>query len=72
MNSVTHRSPDACVTDPWIHPSARRSDAGQIDSDFERERRERRRSLEDLRKLDEDLRREQARDRFYRIRHGYR
>jgi hypothetical protein len=43
-----------------------------MESDFERLCRERRRALDDMRKLEEDLRREQAQRRFQRIRYGYR
>ncbi len=45
---------------------------GGTESEFERLCRERRRALDDMRKLEEDLRREQAQRRFQRIRYGYR
>ena len=70
MRTVTDQSPEARAADPWTAPTVPGPEAEGIHSDFERERLERRRSLEDLRWLDEALRRERAQDRFYRIRRG--
>ncbi|HEV2703513.1 MAG TPA: hypothetical protein VGV09_17945 [Steroidobacteraceae bacterium] len=66
------RSTDACDTAMWAASTVcGTADAG-TESDFERLCRERRRALDDMRKLEEDLRREQAQRRFQRIRYGYR
>ena len=62
----------ACDTAKWAASSACGSADGEMESDFERLCRERRRALDDMRKLEEDLRREQAQRRFQRIRYGYR
>ena len=61
MKTMTALSTGAC--DTAIRP---------VSTDFERLCRERRCALEDMRKLEEDLRREQAQRRFQRIRYGYR
>ena len=72
MKTPMDRSMDACDTAMWAVSPACGSADGGMESDFERLCRERRRALDDMRKLEEDLRREQAQRRFQRIRYGYR
>ena len=72
MKTPMDRSMDACDTAAWPVSTACGSADGETESDFERLCRERRCVLDDMRKLEEDLRREQAQRRFQRIRHGYR
>ena len=72
MKTLMDRSMDAYDTATWAVSTARGSADGGTESDFERLCRERRRALDDMRKLEEDLRREQAQRRFQRIRYGYR
>ena len=62
----------ACETATWAAATAYGSTDREMESDFERLCRERRRALDDMRKLAEDLRREQAQRRFQRIRYGNR
>jgi hypothetical protein len=72
MKSMTDLSTDAYDIAHWaVSSTCGTADSG-TESDFDRLCRERRRALEDIRKLEEDLRREQAQRRFQRIRHGYR
>jgi len=63
---------DACDTATWAVSTTCGPADGGTESDFERLCRERRRALDDMRKLSEDLRREQAQRRFQRIRYGFR
>jgi hypothetical protein len=72
MKTLMDRSMDACGTATWAVSIACGSSDGGTESDFERLCRERRSALDDMRKLEEDLRREQAQRRFQRIRYGYR
>ncbi len=72
MKTMTDLSTGACGTAKWAVSTACGSADGGTESDFERLCRERRRALDDMRKLEEDLRREQAQHRFQRIRYGYR
>lgn len=72
MKTPIDRSMDACEPAARAVSTACGSAEGGTESDFERLCRERRRVLDDLRKLEEDLRREQAQRRFQRIRYGYR
>lgn len=72
MKTPIDRSMDACDTAARAVSTGCGSAEGGTESDFERLCRERRRVLDDLRKLEEDLRREQAQRRFQRIRYGYR
>jgi hypothetical protein len=72
MNTPTDRSMDGCDTAPWNASIAHGSADRGRESDFERLCQERRRALDDMRKLEEDLRREQMQRRFQRIRYGYR
>ena len=72
MKTLMDRSMDAGDTATWAASTACGSADGGTESDFERLCRERRRVLDDMRKLEEDLRREQAQRRFQRIRYGYR
>ena len=72
MKSTTDLSTGACDTANWATSTACGSTDGETESAFERLCRERRRVLDDMRKLEEDLRREQAQRRFQRIRYGYR
>ncbi len=72
MKTMTDLSTVACDTEKWAASTACGSTGGDTESDFERLCRERRRVLDDMRKLEEDLRREQAQRRFQRIRYGYR
>jgi hypothetical protein len=72
MKTQMDRSMDACDAATWAVSTACGSADGRTESDFERLCRERRRALDDMRKLEEDLRREQAQRRFQRIRYGYR
>ena len=72
MKTMTDLSAGACDTAKWSGSTACGSVDGATESDFERLCRERRRVLDDMRKLEEDLRREQAQRRFQRIRYGYR
>jgi hypothetical protein len=70
MKTLTDRSTDACATATWTAETAYGSTDRGTESDFLRLCQERRRALDDMRKLDEDLRREQAQRRFQRIRYG--
>jgi hypothetical protein len=72
MKTLMDRSMDACEAATWAVSTACGSADGGTESDFERLCRERRCALDDMRKLEEDLRREQAQRRFQRIRYGYR
>jgi hypothetical protein len=72
MKTPMDQSMDACDTAAWAVSTACGSADGGTENDFERLCRERRRVLDDMRKLEEDLRREQAQRRFQRIRYGYR
>jgi hypothetical protein len=72
MKTLMDRSMEACDIATWAVSSACGSADGAMESDFERLCRERRLALDDMRKLEEDLRREQAQRRFQRIRYGYR
>jgi len=72
MKTTTDLSTGACDAAKWAASTASGSTDGETESDFERLCRERRRALEDMRKLAEDLRREQAQRRFLRIRYGNR
>jgi hypothetical protein len=72
MKTLMDRSMDARDTAMWTVSTACGSGDGGTESEFERLCRERRRALDDMRKLEEDLRREQAQRRFQRIRYGYR
>ena len=72
MKTMTDPSTGDCDTAKWAASSACGSSDGGAESDFERLCRERRRALDDMRKLAEDLRREQAQRRFERIRYGNR
>ena len=72
MKTMTDLSTGACDTAKWAASTACGSTGGETESDFERLCRERRHVLDDMRKLEEDLRREQAQRRFQRIRYGYR
>jgi hypothetical protein len=72
MKTMTDLSTGACDTAKWAASTACGSTDGETESDFERLCRERRRVLDDMRKLEEDLRREQAQRRFQRIRYGNR
>jgi hypothetical protein len=72
MKTLMDRSMNACDTATWAVSTAGGSADGGTESDFERLCRERRSALDDMRKLEEDLRREQAQRRFERIRYGYR
>jgi hypothetical protein len=72
MKTMTDLSTGACDTAHWAVSTACGAADGGTESDFERLCRQRRSALEDMRKLEEDLRREQAQRRFQRIRHGYR
>jgi hypothetical protein len=72
MKTLLDRSMDACDTAPWAVSAACGSADNGPESDFERLCRERRRALDDLRKLEDDLRREQTQRRFRHIRYGYR
>jgi hypothetical protein len=72
MKTMTDLSAGASDPGKWAVSTACGSADGGTESDFERLCRERRRVLDDMRKLEEDLRREQAQRRFQRIRYGYR
>ena len=72
MKTLLDRSMDACNTATWAVSTACGTADGGTESDFERLCRERRGVLDDMRKLEEDLRREQAQRRFQRIRYGNR
>ena len=72
MKTMTDLSTGAADTTKWPATTACGSTDGETESDFERLCRERRRVLDDMRKLEEDLRREQAQRRFQRIRYGNR
>ncbi|HEY1803419.1 MAG TPA: hypothetical protein VGG45_02965 [Terracidiphilus sp.] len=72
MKTMTDLSTGACDTAKWAASRACGSTDSDTESDFERLCRERRRALDDMRMLAEDLRREQAQRRFQRIRYGYR
>ena len=72
MKTMTDLSTGACDTAKWAASTACGSSGGGTESDFERLCRERRRALDEMRKLAEDLRREQAQRRFERIRYGNR
>ena len=72
MKTMTDLPTGACDTAKWAASTACGSTDGGTESDFERLCRERRGALDDMRKLAEDLRREQAQRRFQRIRYGYR
>jgi hypothetical protein len=72
MKTLTDRSMDACATASTAVSTACGSTDGETEGDFQRLCRERRHALDDMRKLAEDLRREQAQRRFQRIRYGYR
>ena len=72
MKTMTDLSTGACDTANLAASTACGSTDGAAESDFERLCRERRRVLDEMRKLEEDLRREQAQRRFQRIRYGYR
>jgi hypothetical protein len=72
MKTLMDRSMDARDTAMRAVSAACGSADGGSESEFERLCRERRCALDDMRKLEEDLRREQAQRRFQRIRYGYR
>jgi hypothetical protein len=72
MKTMTDLSTGACDSAKSAASTAYGSTDGESESDFERLCRDRRRALDDMRKLTEDLRREQAQRRFQRIRYGYR
>jgi hypothetical protein len=72
MKTLMDRSMDARDAATRAVSTACGSAYGGTESDFERLCRERRRVLDDMRKLEEDLRREQAQRRFQRIRYGNR
>ena len=72
MKTMTDLSTGACDTAKWAASTACGPTDGETESAFERLCRERRHALDDMRKLAEDLRREQAQRRFQRIRYGNR
>ena len=72
MKTMTDLPTGACDTAKWAASTACGSADVGMQSDFERLCRERGRALDGIRKLEEDLRREQAQRRFQRIRYGYR
>lgn len=72
MKALMDQSMDACDAAPWAVSTACGAADGGMESDFERLCRERRCALDGMRKLEEDLRREQAQRRFQRIRYGNR
>jgi hypothetical protein len=72
MKTMTDPSAGVCDTATWAASTACGSTDGKTESDFASLCRERRRALDDMRKLEEDLRREQAQRRFQRIRYGHR
>ena len=72
MKAATDRTPDSCDTEGWALSRMPGAQGSAAESDLDRLCRERRRALDEMHKLIDDLRREQARHRFHRIRQGYR
>lgn len=72
MKTLMDQSMDARDTAMWVASTACGAANSETESEFVRQCRERRRALDEMRKLEEDLRREQAQRRFERIRYGHR
>ena len=71
MKAVADELPGAMEADAWSSSPTPGSLGSAAESDLDRLCRERRRALDEMHKLIDDLRREQVQRRFHRIRHGY-